>query len=50
MQVEWSKQRMEILFQSPGDDVRRWKRRGTFTLTLSSDADSKTGRKRVGTI
>lgn len=36
---------MEILFQGSGDDVRRWKSRGTSTLTLSSDADSKTGRK-----
>ena len=49
MQVEWSEQRMERPFQSPGDIGRGWKKRGRSTLTQSSDADSKIGRKRVGT-
>lgn len=49
MQVEWSEQRVEMPSQSPEDSVRGWKKRGRSTLTLSSDADSKTGRKRVGT-
>lgn len=36
---------VEMPSQSPEDSVRGWKKRGRSTLTLSSDADSKTGRR-----
>lgn len=48
MQVEWSEQRVEMHPRAQKIGVRGWKKRGRSTLTLSSDADSKT-EEREGT-